>query len=302
MESTLQTAVRPAGARTWITPGDRLAIGLVGCLGIIDWLWCQRAGLAFTGWPRILGAVGLALVLRLVYCTVRRNAPIAEMALYTGLWILFTAFGAILTYLGAALAEPLSDAGFTQADAWLGFQWLDWVRFVQDRPLFKIVLEIAYDSLMAQIVGSIILFALLRDRRRNAGLLLSIVAGLCITTALFTWLPALGPCVASGRAADFPYLDALLRLRRASQHSYNLGAMQGIISFPSFHATLAVLLAAAHRGIRWSFPLIGCLNLLMLVSIAPIGGHYLTDILGGIVVAAIAWLIVRRLLPDVELA
>ncbi len=287
-----------------ITPGDRMAAALVGCLGLVDWLWNLHARLRFAGWQGILGAVCLLLMLRLIYSTVRRNAPIAEMALYAGLWILFTAIGAIQTYLGAALTEPLVDGAYTRADAWLGFVWLDWVRFVQARPFFGLALGIAYNSLMVQIVGSIILFATLRDGRRNAGLLVSVMVALCLTTVVFSLLPALGPCVAAGRSASFIYLEPLQALRHGGRGTFELAHMQGIVSFPSFHATLAVLVVMAHRGVRWSFPLVTGVNLLMLVSIPSIGGHYLTDIFGGIATAVIALLVTHRLpiQPSFELA
>lgn len=276
---------------------------MVGCLGLTDWLWNLSPKLDFTGWSGVLGAVGLLLVLHLVYGTVRRNAPLAQMSLYASLWVLFTAFGAIQTYLGATLAIPLVDPGYARADAWLGFSWLDWTRFVQRRPALGVALAAAYDSLLPQIAGSIVLFALLRDRRRNTELLVSVMIGLCLTTAAFSLLPALGPCVAAGRAANFLYLEPLRALRHGDQGVFALSRMQGIVSFPSFHAVLAVLIATAHRGVRWSFPLVLGLDLVMLVSIPSDGGHYLTDILGGIAVAVLARLATQRLLsPRSELA
>ncbi len=47
--------------------------------------------------------------------------------------------------------------------------------------------------------------------------------------------------------------------------------MHGLVTFPSFHAVAAVLLASAARGTRY-FPLAGAVNLLMLASTRTEGG------------------------------
>ena len=64
--------------------------------------------------------------------------------------------------------------------------------------------------------------------------------------------------------------------------------MAGLITFPSFHAAGAVLLAWGFRSV----PLLGipfvALNIAMLATIPVIGSHYFVDVIGGIAVAALA--------------
>jgi len=71
---------------------------------------------------------------------------------------------------------------------------------------------------------------------------------------------------------------------------------EGIITFPSFHATWAVLLMAAFAGQRRLFPAAVALNLLVIASTLPIGMHYGVDAIVGtlIGVAAILVLPVRE--------
>ena len=62
-------------------------------------------------------------------------------------------------------------------------------------------------------------------------------------------------------------------------------AIVGLITFPSFHAAAAVLLGWLYYGnrlLRWPFVL---LNAGMALSAIVVGGHYLVDIIGGVVVA-----------------
>ena len=57
--------------------------------------------------------------------------------------------------------------------------------------------------------------------------------------------------------------------------------MQGIVTMPSYHTVMAVLFTYAFRGTGLIGYGIATLNLVMLLSIPPIGGHYLVDMLAG---------------------
>jgi membrane-associated phospholipid phosphatase len=62
-------------------------------------------------------------------------------------------------------------------------------------------------------------------------------------------------------------------------------AINGLVTVPSFHACAATLLAwGFHRTPMLRWPLLG-LNGLMLLSAIPIGGHYVTDVAAGFLVA-----------------
>jgi membrane-associated phospholipid phosphatase len=64
-----------------------------------------------------------------------------------------------------------------------------------------------------------------------------------------------------------------------------LSALDGIVTFPSFHVAAAVLLAWAGANLPLlRYPMI-VLNILMLLSAIPIGGHYLIDVIAGCLVA-----------------
>jgi hypothetical protein len=72
-----------------------------------------------------------------------------------------------------------------------------------------------------------------------------------------------------------------LALRAAGPWHFNLFAMQGIVTMPSYHTVMAVIFTYAFRGTGLIGYGIATLNLVMLVSIPPIGGHYLFDMLAG---------------------
>jgi membrane-associated phospholipid phosphatase len=68
----------------------------------------------------------------------------------------------------------------------------------------------------------------------------------------------------------------------------SLSRMEGLITFPSFHTTLAVLFVAALREHRLALVIGAVVNGLMLLSIPSEGGHYLVDVFAGALVAAVA--------------
>ena len=68
----------------------------------------------------------------------------------------------------------------------------------------------------------------------------------------------------------------------------DFSALDGIISFPSMHAAVAVIVPFALRWNKLLFFPVLLLDGLMLISAVPSGNHYLSDVLAGISVAAFA--------------
>jgi membrane-associated phospholipid phosphatase len=58
-------------------------------------------------------------------------------------------------------------------------------------------------------------------------------------------------------------------------------SLDGVISFPSFHATMALITAAMWRKNPLAFLAAGAWSLLVLLGTVPCGGHYLVDLIGG---------------------
>jgi hypothetical protein len=279
-----------ASIRVWL-----LLAGMV--LG--DIIWAAARGLSLSHWGP-LTIVGLGLLgLTLYYQASNRSARIAAMAETTLQWVIFSSAGASLTYLVAMHTGPLYDHQFAAADAVLGFDWRTWFVFVNRHEPIKFILALAYSSLMPQILFTIFYLAW-RDRdARNAELLTTVIVALALTSAIFYRLPATGP------GGDMPFfikafVGELLALREGGTTAFDVTQLKGIISFPSFHAALAVLFTYAHRR-SWLFLPIAALNTVMLVSIPSEGGHYLVDVFAGLTVAVAAILTVRagRIVPRI---
>jgi membrane-associated phospholipid phosphatase len=101
--------------------------------------------------------------------------------------------------------------------------------------------------------------------------------------------------------------DKADRLRLGQDRTLDFSRLVGLICFPSFHAGAAVLLATATRGIRWLWPFFLAFNVLVLLGTLTEGGHNLTDVIGGCVIAIAAagaaraylrWGLTRRLISS----
>jgi hypothetical protein len=123
------------------------------------------------------------------------------------------------------------------------------------------------------------------------------VAG--VTSIVMLWaFPAEGPWAWYGSAAYAdpppapPYLEVLRELREG--RLVDLVNPHGFLNFPSFHTVFALLIAWTLRGNGLVSAAAWTLSLLVVVSVVPIGWHYLVDLVGGVAwtvaaVAAVEW-------------
>ena len=204
------------------------------------------------------------------------------------MWFAFIATVAVLSYLAASCAFPLQDVMMERLDRAIGFDWSAWHDAVLDRPILSWLLLMAYNSLLPQVLLAIIYFSATDRSARIGELLLLAGATLAATVLISAIWPTLGPCAAHGqlgvrgeRRWRLAYLRDLLALRAGGPWHFELSAMQGIVTMPSYHTVMAVLFTYAFRRTGLVGYGIATLNLVMLLSIPPIGGHYLVDMLAG---------------------
>jgi hypothetical protein len=264
-------------------------------MGLLDVIWSRQANITFSGWPHPAVAVSACILISLFYRKLRYAPSLAEVGAYAALWIAFTTAGSALTYLTASLSRPLADVALSALDARLGFDWVAWNGFIHKYHKLTIILRMAYSSLLIQVAGSILFFALTRCCGRNAELLLNAVLALILTSIVAAVWPTLGPWVHfayNTLPSDTLYVADILTLRSHVGATFSLARMQGIVSFPSYHTVLAILLMYGHRCLP-SLRLVLVVNGLMLLSIPSEGGHYLVDMFAGSGIAVAAILAAR---------
>ena len=95
-----------------------------------------------------------------------------------------------------------------------------------------------------------------------------------------------------GTHAGMWHFQTFQSLRHDAIPLIDFSKSEGLVTFPSFHTVLAIITTYALRDLRILFWIILALNSLVIVSTVPEGGHYLVDVIAGILVAGVSIIIV----------
>jgi membrane-associated phospholipid phosphatase len=239
---------------------------------------------------------GLALVLSLVARAYLPQAAWLAIGIEGAFLICSLGLSlACLSYVGAAFSLPLQDDAIVALDRMLGFDWAAAARAIDHSPSLLNLLDAAYATFTAQLVlTALALLAAGRVREIERYVVTFVCASLFAEVASML-IPTLGPISTMASDVSFTRLptigrttsDIVLALRDGTMRTIDLRALDGIISFPSLHAAVAVLIPFHLRWSRILFWPAVVLNALMFASAVPSGNHYLSDVLGGIVVAVV---------------
>ena len=270
----------------------------LGVLALVDLLAMIATGFRLVGNGTAVVAVVSASAwgLGYFYSTIRPDARLAALGFAASYLIPFTVLAAILSYVGTSLDRPLLDAQFARADAALGLDWLAVLSFTDGHPAFGRTLRAAYHSSMLQMVSVFIILAGTRQLDRLGGFLTLFTATGIITILASIMFPAAGAFVlynppaelrdVVGQAAGIWHLEHFEALRSGAMRTIRLNAVEGLITFPSFHTALAIVTTWAFwRTYYLALPVLG-INILVIASTVPVGGHYFVDVFAGAAIAA----------------
>lgn len=294
-----------------------VAWGCVASLALVESMWLPMSRLTFdrAAWPAlghslIYVAAAYAFYVFVSYrlrnnedraASVLRAALERFSLLVRGCIAIFAigSAGLVFTYLATAAALPLRDAFLARLDGDLGFNWLDFLGTANHHPLLARVLERAYASTAPLTEGVIVWLTICGNGERLSEFLAMLClasAGLAVGMVL---VPAAGAFVYfapaqhlfdnfAGQGEMWPFLDAFNALRDGSLTKIDLSSVQGVVSFPSFHTMLGILITYALRDTKPLFMAVAAINAVMIVSTLPVGGHYLADVIAGAAICAAA--------------
>lgn len=235
---------------------------------------------------------------------IRRAAQFVRlMAVASALFIPLAIATGIFVYLASATDRPLVDGHLAKLDAALGFDWVSFLRSVNGSQLLSEILQVAYHSLGPQVPLLFLLLGVTLRRQR----ILEFLAVLAISSLLIgigmVAYPAAGAYAyfqpPSGDFSNFSadagmwHFTDLQKLRSGEPFRLLLDRMQGLVTFPSFHTTLGILVVYAVRDFKVLTISVGALNAVMIVSTLPEGGHHLVDVLAGAGIGLASILAVR---------
>ncbi len=239
-----------------------------------------------------------------IYIRLVKNQPrIAKLAIANSLFLGFMGLTSLVIYLRFPIGELSFDRFLIKADSLVGYSWPAIVESVAAVPAIGKALGYVYHSSLIQLFGMILYLALsgrlvTLDRAMLAGTL-----SLLFTTIIWWVAPSVGPSVfysipleiqqSIGLFSGDNYADLLRRLAEDGLAVIRTDDIVGTIAFPSYHTVMALVVVWYMRGTNWFLPVL-VLNTAMIPAILSHGGHHLTDMVGGILVFAMAaWIAAR---------
>ena len=291
-----------------MSPIAMTAVAATALTALIDVVWMGLAGYSFA-WvstaPLATAVAGL-FALAWYYGRVRHEAKIAAATFWTALLLTFSGFAAVASYLFATLDFPLKDAWFAAFDRALGLDWVALTHAVIGQHWLAGPFRALYMSSLPLIALAIVWLGLRGHQRRLELLVTSLIVSCLLVIALSAPLAAVGPYyfhhIAPQAYRDFGpvvvesrFLEHFLALRAGRMTAFSLDQLEGVVTMPSFHTVISVLLILATRGVKWlAWPMLA-VNALILMAIPVEGNHYFADMIAGAVLALAVWATLARL-------
>lgn len=284
-----------------------LLIFLTAAIGLIDCFWAVKAPFLVEthAYAAVAAITGLLWAGGYFYDVWRPVPRIAAMLFGTGFLIGFTAAASVLNAMLLTVAGPRIDAMLAGADAALGFDWPAMMRAMADHPSLLRILFAVYGVLLPEIALAVVLLGLLGRIGTLYRFVLAVAIGALICFLIWTLFPAFGamsvyhfdPALAArlGVPVDGAYGDALIRMLHDGPGRIAPDNVKGLIGFPSYHATLALLLIWYLRDVRWLRWAVLVLNGLVIFATPIEGGHHWVDVFAAVPVAALSILLARRI-------
>ncbi len=214
---------------------------------------------------------------------------------------LFTLFGVVLAYALAAKSGTLWDARLAAADRAVGFDWPVVLALLDQCPPLIWLLGLAYHSLTVQMIVVIVALSGMGKFDTLRTMVCAAILSGFVTILISGLTPAMGNLFDPARYVHlWPSIawmeqGLISGLRDGSLRVLDLTMLMGIVSFPSFHATLAAIFIWAFGAMpRLAGPGRGW-AILTIVATPVFGGHYGVDVLMGLLLAPPAIVAAQRL-------
>lgn len=246
------------------------------------------------------GAAGAALTLALLLGaslrlrSIGRPSAIATFSEVLAVLLLGGLAGAAVAMISLRSGAPMADSWLRSADAMMGLSAQALVAWLAGLGISLEPLHQIYESSFFQIAASVLLLPFL-GRALEAWRLCFLFLVTLLSCALIAFaVPAYGSFTYAAPATikALPpgsgtfWWAAIDRCRSADVAVVGLHDLSAVVSFPSFHMIMALI---ATQAWWWNRPArlpVLALNLAVMFTTLPMGGHYFVDLIGG----ALVWI------------
>jgi hypothetical protein len=169
------------------------------------------------------------------------------------------------------------------------------VGWTNSHPEFKQLLRLIYDYLTYQmsLIPLLIIFTCRVHLLREYYFLL--LSTLLIGFGFYYFFPTTAPAsIMDSSLFSWDQIATGLKFQQIHEHIQPTTNEGGLIALPSFHAIWAILCVNLLKEWKFLCFLLSLINLLLISSCVLLGWHYLTDILGSIVVLLISYYLMNK--------
>ena len=221
-----------------------------------------------------------------------RLKPIIEASDAILIFSVMGMIGAVASYVAMVRSGGMTDMALDRADQIIGFSWPTIRAAVDARPDLLSILTQAY-SLCFYLPFLIVAMLICTGRSER---LYDFLAAYGSSLILTIFIAFFFPAEAAFKFHDYAnvpgnglhYGTIIQGLRSGTFLDIDLVDLGGIVTFPSFHACMAILFVWATWPCRFSRGPMLILNGAMWAAAVPIGGHYVIDLLGGSIIAIVS--------------
>ena len=277
-----------------------ILLGAPVLIGLVDWVWAERAGIAIAdlAYGRIAGIAVLLWLAGWLYETRRPEPRLAAMLSCASFLIGFSAAASLLNALLLTVAGPRIDGLLAGLDIVLGFDWPAMMHRLAHYPVLLWVLELAYSALLPEIALAILVLGTFGHAPSVYRFVVAVALGALICIFIWALFPAFGAM--SVYALDQPtaarlhvpvdgaYGEALVHMLKNGPGFISPDDMKGLIGFPSYHAVLALLLIWYFRRLPWIRWAVLLLNGVVIFATPIEGGHHWVDVFAAVPVTFLA--------------
>lgn len=279
---------------------------LVFAFALIDTIWLAVTPIAMSRGSLWMICLTIAAAAVLIYISTRIRHNVQAYVLVSVLAFCLLAWPAlrIFNHLSMTLSLPLADDMLSRADIALGFDWPAYVTWLNANHRLFYAVEWTYAGLDKYSAVFLMIWALGDDKKQRCFEFMAffiVSASLCMVVgALF---PAWGSV--AHYAMDYTKLENIdptmgkyfikhiTELREEIAPVLNLSEMPGLVTFPSFHSALGLLIIYVCRKKLWLLIASAIVNLSMIATTPLLGGHYFVDIIGAAFFALVSIIIVN---------
>jgi hypothetical protein len=287
------------------SPARRLSMSIIGCLLVVDLIWLPFSALRISASNLfVLGVMAGLFFLAGPIQRKREYSPaVSNFAVELYILILFGCVGFVFSYLAIESGWAVRDDWFVSIDNALGFDWRTYTLFVLQNDLLRPASFVVYILTPVLVGFAVVRYCQRGDFDRASEIVAAVIVGGVICVVISGIAPSVGgagffPADSSFYQGypvvfDSSYKVTFFQLREREGMDVFLLHPAALIAFPSYHACLALLVILVFWGegsLGW---LIVALSVGSMFSLPVQGGHYLSDVLGGLLTGAVAFWVVK---------